>query len=87
MGKVFFIWFHKMKTQKNNHTVGTVPRFKLKIVENGKNNTLKKHIRSLSWLGTDTSINMNPFSFFIIYNRVLKCCIVEECWSDNFGVV
>ena len=40
------------------HTVGTIPKLTRKIQETGKIDTHKTHIhgRSLSWLGTDTSM-------------------------------
>jgi hypothetical protein len=45
-----------MKWKKN--TVGTIPKSKIKIVERGQIDTLSTqiHDRSLSWLGTYTSI-------------------------------
>ena len=46
------------KTNKKSHTVRTVPNFSRKIVERGKTDTSNTHIhdRSLSWLGTFSSI-------------------------------
>ena len=51
--KSLFSWNGKKK-----HIVGTIPKSKIKIVERGKIDTLRTqiHDRSLSWLGTDTSI-------------------------------
>jgi len=44
--------------RKKCHTVGTVPKFKNNIEERDKIDTTNTqiHDRSLSWLGTDTSI-------------------------------
>jgi hypothetical protein len=46
-----------MKTKKY-HTVGTIPKSDIKIVERGKMDTpnTEMHNRSLSWLDTGTSI-------------------------------
>jgi len=46
---------NNMKKQKY-HTVRTVPKSNRKIVESGKIDTPNIHDRSLSWLGTCTSI-------------------------------
>jgi len=45
---------------KKNHTVGTIQKSNIKIVERGKIDTLNTqiHDRSVSWLGTGTSIKV-----------------------------
>ena len=50
----------KKKKKKKYHTVGTVIKFNRKIVERNKIDThdiqIPVHVRSLSWLGSGTSI-------------------------------
>ena len=48
---------NKMKNEKY-HTVGTIPKSNIKILERGKIDTPNTQIqdRSLSWFGTGTSI-------------------------------
>jgi hypothetical protein len=43
--------------EKKYHTTGTFPKSKREIVERGKIDTHNIHDCSLSWIGTDTSIN------------------------------
>jgi hypothetical protein len=45
--------------EKKYHTTGTFPKSKREIVERGKIDThnIQIHDCSLSWIGTDTSIN------------------------------
>ena len=53
-------WYEKNEKQNKKYlTFGTVPKSKRTIVEKGKIDTPNSQIhdrRSLSWLGTDTSI-------------------------------
>ena len=51
--------YHTVGTILKYHTVGTIPKSNIKIVERVKMDTLytQIHDRSLSWLGTDTSMN------------------------------
>jgi len=53
--------------QKQYHTVGTVPKSNIKIVERGKTDTPNTNIydRSLSLLGTGTSIKSH-IKFFVV---------------------
>jgi cell division protein FtsL len=50
--------FMMFKQQKTYHTVGTIPKSNIEIVEKGKIDTSKTQIHdcSLSWLETGTSI-------------------------------
>jgi len=54
---LFYECIYKMENKKY-HTVGIVPKSNIKIIERGKIDTpnTKIHDRSLSWLGTGTSI-------------------------------
>jgi hypothetical protein len=58
----------KKKQHKNTTLVGTVPKYKKKIVERGKMDTFNTqiHDRSLSWNGTGTSIKNGGTKLHIV---------------------
>ena len=70
------------KTNKKSPTVGTVPNSSRKIVERGKTDTPNTHIhdRSLSWLGTFSSIKVAGISWLyghkppILVIKVVSIC-------------
>jgi len=65
---------------KNYHTVGTIPKSYIKIVERGKIYTTNTQIYdgSLSWLGTGTSIKCGGVTLFLCLSEMMQLHIPEE---------
>jgi uncharacterized pyridoxal phosphate-containing UPF0001 family protein len=57
--------YHTVGTIQKYHTVGTIQKSNIKIVERGKIDTLNTqiHDRSVSCLGTGTSIKVRPNTY------------------------
>jgi len=51
-------YFNNKVKSKQHHTVGTIPRSNIKIIERGEVDTtnIQIHDHSLSWFGTGTSV-------------------------------
>jgi len=69
----------KNEKQKKYHTVCTIPKSNIKIVERGKIDTHNTQIHDslISWLGTDTSIKSGRIKLVLWAQTSLQTKITE----------